>query len=127
MPTLKSEFTELASELIGDEFADFATERTFTKHATGGTYNPVTETQTGGTPEQAQSIPAIREEYTERQFDGQQIKTGDFKLLAEVAEFTSFQPDTEGVTVAVDGIDCQVVRASKDPADAVYTLQVRRL
>lgn len=127
MATLKSEFTELASELIGGEFADFATDRVFTKPEFDGTYDPITEVQTGGTAAQTETIPAIREDYKDTQFNGQSIKVGDFKLIAEVARFSSFQPDTDGVAVDVDGVECQVVSVAKDAADAVYIMQVRRL
>lgn len=127
MPTTKAEFQDVASELFTDEFADFAPLRDFTKPASGGTYDPVTETTTGGNPPVTESIPCIREDYNASQYDGVQIQIGDFKLLAQVSSFDAITPRTDGVTVDVDGTECQIVSAQKDAADAVWTMQVRAL
>lgn len=127
MATTKAEFQAVAAELFNDEFADFAPARTFTKPGSGGTYDPVTETTTGGTPAVNESIPCIREDYRASQYDGVQIQVGDFKLLAQVSSFVAITPRTDGVTVDVDGVTCQIVSAEKDAADAVWTMQVRAL
>jgi len=127
MPTTKAEFQAVAAELFNEEFADFAPKRAFTKPASGGTYDPVTETITGGTPAVTEQIPCIREDYRAGQYDGVQIQIGDFKLLAQVSSFDAITPRTDGVTVDVDGVACQVITAEKDAADAVWTMQVRAL
>ena len=127
MPTLKSEFVDLAAELFGDEFADFAQSCNFTKTYNDGAYDPVTETTTGGTPPVVEAIDCIRTEYNASQYDGVNIQIGDFKLLAQVAQFSAITPRADNVTVNVDGFECQIVTAEKDPADAVWTIQVRRL
>lgn len=122
MAVTPQQFKDLATRLTTDTFGAFFVERTFT--APAGGYDPITGTSTPGASE---SVPTYRQDYDERQFDGQAIQRGDFKLLARVDEFTTVDPSVDGVTVDVDGVTCQIVQVMKDGADAMYTMQVRKL
>lgn len=119
MATLPAEFVELASELIGDEFSAFAPSATITR-ATGFNYT----TQLPAT--QSQTIPLIRLEFKETQFNGAQIKVGDYLLIGEYAKL-SWEPSADTTTVLHDGITSQVVNFETDPAKATALIHVRRL
>lgn len=120
MPTTKAEFVTVASDLF-TEFADFIQQAVF---SVPGSQDPVT----GATqPATTETVGVIREDYDARQIDGQQIQRNDFKLLARVSQFSAVTPRTDGVTVTVDGLACQIVTAEKDAANAVWTIQVRKL
>lgn len=116
----KATFTTLATKLQGT-FSDFFDPRTFQNPPS---YNVVTEVETPGATD---TVGAVRVEYDASQWDGQQIQVGDFKLLALVADFVNVDPQTDGVTVTVDDKTCQIIRAEKDAAEAMWTLQVRAL
>ena len=122
MAVTKQQFKDLAQRLAGDTFADFFPLRTFTAPATN--YDPITGAETGGATEQ---VNCVRMDYNESQFDGQAIQRNDFKLLARVDAFSTVDPSVDGVTVDVDGVECQVVQVMKDAANAMYTMQVRKL
>ncbi|HAD31527.1 MAG: hypothetical protein CL578_22400 [Alteromonadaceae bacterium] len=116
----RADFQGIAAD-IKTTFSDFFLPRVFTLP---GAVDPITEQETGGATE---TVDAVREEYQARQIDGQAIQSRDFKLLALVNNFTEINPKTDGLKVNVDGVDCQVVRAEKDAADAVWIIQVRGL
>lgn len=118
MATLPAEFVELAAELIGDEFAAFATNAVIVQ-TTGFNY----ATQTPAT--QSQTIPMIRLEFNERQFNDALIKVGDYLLIGEYAKLT-WVPSTDNTTVTHDGINSTVVRVETDPAKATIMLHVGR-
>jgi hypothetical protein len=118
MPTTQQEFKDLAEELVSDEFADFFPLRTFSQL---GNYNPITETYDTTT----EQVNCMREEYNASQFGNDLVQVGDFKLLARVDAFSLIDPRTDNVKVDVDGQECQVIRAEKDPADAMWTVQLR--
>ena len=119
MPTFKSEFQDLADELINDEFADFRRSCVFTKP---GTYNPIDGTSGTATTD---TVLCIREDYTASQIDGQSIQANDFKLLG-VADDFSLNPRTDGIKVTFDGGTYSIISVELDAADAVYILQVRQ-
>lgn len=54
MATFKSEFVDLANELINDEFADFRNPLVISK---GGKYNPITDTEEAGVSYDMLAIP----------------------------------------------------------------------
>ncbi|AIM40771.1 putative structural protein [Idiomarinaceae phage Phi1M2-2] len=122
MTVTRQQFQNLAAQLARDTFGDFFPKRTFTQPEV---VNPVTGTVTR--PAFSESVPAIREEYEARQVDGQVVQVGDFKLLTEVAQFDAINPRTDGLQVSVDGVQCRVIRAEKDAADAMWVIQVRQL
>lgn len=116
--TLPAEFVELAAELIGDEFAAFASNAVIVQ-ATGFNY----ATQTPAT--QSQTIPMIRLEFREVQFNDALIKVGDYLLIGEYAKLT-WVTSTDNTTVTHDGINSTVVRVETDPAKATIMLHVGR-
>lgn len=116
----RARFQSLA-ERLQTKYADFFISRTF---KTPGGYDPTADEITEGSTE---NVGAVREEYDARQVDGDKIQTLDFKLLALVADFETINPRTDGPEVNVDGTQCQVIRAEKDAADAVWVMQVRAL
>lgn len=117
MPTTQAEFQAVASELK-EEFADFFKPRVF---SLAGSYSP----STGNTPPTTETVDAMREEYNQSQIDGQSIKANDFMLLAVVSDFTTIVPTTNGLKVTVDSVECSVIRAVKDAANATWVIQVR--
>ena len=123
--TTRAKFQGIADKLF-TKFADLVKPAVFTKPGTGGTLDPITGVVTGGTAAVTANAGAIREDYTAREFDGQKIQVNDFKLLVRVQELT-LDPRTDSVTVAFDGDTCNIMHADKDAADAVWTLQVRRV
>lgn len=120
MATTKSEFVTVADDLF-EEFSDFIQQCVFSL--------PGSVDQVAGqtNPALNETVGCIREDYQASQVDGSQIQRGDFKLLAKVSGFDAIAPRTDGLTVTVDSIICQVITAQRDAADAVWTLQVRKL
>lgn len=123
--TTRAKFQGIADKLF-TKFADLVKPAVFTKPGTGGTLDPITGIVTGGTAAVTANAGAIREDYTAREVDGQKIQVNDFKLLVRVQELT-LDPRTDSVTVSVDGDTCNIITANKDAADAVWTLQVRKI
>jgi hypothetical protein len=118
MTTLRSEFVELAAELIGDEFADFAYDCVLV-NATG--WDNATQTATTET----QTIKAIRLEFKQSQFDGQSIMVGDYMLIAERQPITiGIKPDSTECTYRGEVLDIKPTNI--DAADAVIIFHVRR-
>jgi len=122
--TTRAKFQGIADKIF-TKFADLVKPAVFIKPGTGGTQDPITGVVTGGSPPIVNSAGTIREDYTAREVDGQKIQVNDFKLLVRAQELT-LDPRTDSVTVAFDGNSCNIINASKDAADAVWTLQVRK-
>lgn len=119
MPTLKSEFVELAAELIGDEFADFANDAAFTQ-STGFDY----ETQANTT--RTQTIQMIRLEYNSNQLSDNLIKVGDVMLIGEYVEL-EWQPSPDNTEIAHESVNYSLLRIDVDPASATITAHCRPL
>jgi len=118
MTTLRSEFVELAAELIGDEFADFAYDCALV-NVTG--WNNATQSATT----EAQTIKAIRLNFKQSDYDGQSILIGDYMLIAERQKITvGIKPDSTECTYR--GEDLIIKSTKVDPADAAIIFQVRR-
>lgn len=118
MTTLRSEFVELAEELIGDEFADFAYDCVLI-NATG--WNNATQTATTET----QTIKAIRLDFKSSDYDGQKIMVGDYMLIAEFQPITvGLRPDSTECTCRGEVLDIKDTMI--DPADATILFHVRR-
>lgn len=118
MATLPAEFVELAAELIGDEFAAFASACVMSK---AGAWDDATQTATQTT----QSIPMIRLEFKESQFNGEQIKVGDYLLIGEYANL-DWEPSADNTTTTHDSIAGLIKNVAIDPAKATIIIQVRR-
>jgi hypothetical protein len=121
MSVTRQQFQAVAANLAQEVFADFFIDRVFT--IAGGT-NPITGAPISGT---TFTVPMVRDDYNAAEFQSQPIEVGDFKLLGEVAAFGNNNPKANGLQVNVDGVQCRVINARKDPADAVWELQVRKL
>jgi len=118
MSTLRSEFVELAEELIGDEFADFAYDCVLV-NATG--WNNATQTAATET----QTIKAIRLEFGAKDFDGQKIMASDYMLIAERQPITvGIKPDSTECTYRGEVLN--IKSTNLDPADAAIIFHVRR-
>jgi hypothetical protein len=118
MTTLRSEFVELAAELIGDEFADFAYDCVLV-NSTG--WNNATQTAST----ESQTIKAIRLEFDLKSFDGQKIMTGDYMLIAQRQPITiGIRPDSTECNYRGESLDIKAVEV--DSADAAIILHVRR-
>jgi hypothetical protein len=122
MATFKSEFQDLAAELIDDEFSDFRRPLVFTV-TTAGTFNPVTGQTTGGTVNtyNYQAIPSAMDI---EQWQGFDVAVTDVPVTYR--RFDSFQPSVEQQCVFA-GKDFQVIAALYDAADATVKLVLRAL
>ena len=117
MPTFKSEFQDLAAELIDDEFADFRRPLVITQP---GVFNPVTETFADG---ETTTYQAIRQKLTYTEYQRQDIQVTDFAVVyTRIAEAPSI-----GQQVAYDGVQCQIIDVMQDAADAAIKLILRAL
>lgn len=118
----KASFKQTASRLIGKAKAgDLTASCVF---STKGAYNPITGAYGAGDSE---TILCVRESYSANSVDNQNILSGDFRLLALVDDFVAIVPSPDSIDLTVDGVSCRIVTVESDAADAVYTVQVRRL
>lgn len=125
MPT-KNTFRRLATKFETSTFADFFQHFTFTMDSSAA-YDPITgQYSHSGT---TYSITCCRLDYDNRQVDGDKILVGDRKLISRVDiwEALGLVPRVNSGSVSVDGEDYQIISIMKDAADALYTLQIRRL
>lgn len=118
MNILKSNFIDLANNLIGNIFSDFAKTATVIQ-STG--FNYATQALTT----RSETLPMIRIDYKDSQFNGQDIKLGDYVLIGEYAKLT-WMPSVDNSTVSFDGVSLNIISIETDPANAVIKLQVRR-
>jgi hypothetical protein len=119
MTTIKSEFVELAAELIGDEFADFSSDAVFIQN-TGVDYAsqlPSTRTQT---------IKMIRVEYTSNQLSDNLIQVGDVMLIGQSA-LMSWPAKVDSTTITHDAVKYSIKKIDIDPAGATLICQCRPL
>lgn len=124
MPTLPSEFQNLADELIDDEFTAF--KKLFSANRPGA-FNPVTETYATG---QSFTIGAIPSALKDSQFQNQLIQVGDFNLVLNPrttpASGAYFEPRIND-QCTFDGKSVQIVAKATDAADAAVKLVCRYL
>lgn len=116
MATTKSEFQDLASELIDSEFADFRQSLVITS---GGTYNPVAESVTGATNRTYQAIKFAVDMVDWQGTDAQQSDTG-----AVYTRIDSFTPSV-GDYCTLGGVDMSIVAIKLDAAYATVRLVLR--
>ncbi|WP_428613844.1 hypothetical protein [Pseudoalteromonas sp.] len=113
MATFKSEFQDLATELISDEFADFrAAFRVFKE---SDTYDPRTDTGGVGESHDLQAIP-LEIEDAQRVFAN---ATNDNIYLVALKAGSSQEFDTS-YAAEYDGFIYSIERVADDPADAAY-------
>jgi hypothetical protein len=120
MATKKTEFKQLATELIDGEFSDFKRSLTVTR---AGTYDPITETNSAG---QSFSVGAIRTALTDSQLENELIRVGDFGCVFTYSATVAFAP-TVTDQCNYDGKPCQIISVDIDGADASVKLVLRVL
>lgn len=116
----QAEFQATADEIFAD-----AIDGNITKPATfslPGFYDPITDTQK--TP-YSETVDAIVESYNSGQIDGQLIQQNDKMILVRNSQFKAINPRTDGMTLTINGSELVIVSAELDPADVVWTVQVR--
>lgn len=118
MPTLKSEFVDVAYDIIGMEFADFGENTVITK-TTG--WDNATQAPTTTTT----ALPTIVLEFESSQVDGTLVKVGDYMLAGEYA-LLGFEPSPDNCTTTRDGVTAEVKRVIVH-AKAAVIMQVRPL
>lgn len=116
MPTLKSEFQELAVELINDEFADFKRDFSIKKNVG---YDPISDTETtfiantGATPIDIKTAEQVFSNVTAEDIYlvilNDSIVPNDFNA-SYYCEY--------------DGLEYQIVDVQADPADAAYFIRI---
>ena len=124
MATLPGEFKDLADELINSEFAAFKRLFTCTR---AGAYDSVTETYLAG---QSFIVGGIPSALSDRQFQNQLIRVGDFNLVlnprAATLSGVYFEP-VIGDQCSFDSKSIQIVAKGTDSADAAVKLVCRYL
>lgn len=122
----KSSFQKLAKNFFTQSFSGFVQNYTFNSSSLD-TYNPVTGTYADGGTDY--DIPCIRMSFSNKQFDGERIKVGDIKLLSRVSAWDalSLTPNVASIKVTFEGEKYRLTHFTRDAADAVYTLGIRRL
>lgn len=85
-------------------------------------YDPSTGVTTPNTTDYSMTN-VIREDYEAEEIDGLAIQTNDVKLLIPVDDLTPIPQIDDYVTM--DSKQWNVVNKHKDPADALWTLQIR--
>lgn len=122
MALTQTKFKSVAAKLFAKAKAGNLTASVVFSKA-GGT-DPVTGATTAGVSD---TVDVIREDYQSNETDGTLVKQGDYKLLAEFDSFVNLAPRTSGITAVVDGVSVRLMDAQTDAADAVWTLQMRKL
>lgn len=124
MPTLPSEFQNLADELIDDEFTAFKKPFSATRP---GAFDPVTETYAAG---QSFSIGAIPSALEDSQFQNQLIQVGDFNLVLNPRTTPTsgvyFEPRIND-QCTFDSKPVQIIAKATDAANAAVKLVCRYL
>jgi len=87
-----------------------------------GTFDPLTEVQQ---PSYSEVVDVIIESYKANEVDGQLIQANDAKLLVRNNQFMAISPRTDGMTLTINSASLVIVSADIDPANAVWTIQVR--
>ena len=118
----RASFQALADKLINKTFADFRDE--------------VVLAQAGEVDYEDQDTPVadiasdttkgIRIEYNKFQIDGSKIQAGDYQVLV-IQQGLNTDVRADNTTMTFNGVNVSIESVSEDPAQAVYTLQVREL
>lgn len=101
---------------------DLKTTVTFKTHTANPSYNPTTQAISESST--SVSVTGVLARYNRRQIDGQVIQPNDQKFLFLQSAIT-FSP-TLIDSVIISGAEWQVIDVSKDPADAIWVMQIRQ-
>ena len=88
------------------------------------TYSPTA--QTISFDEDDVEVVGLFARYNIREIDGQVVKRFDQKFIAPQANFGGVSPQSIDRLIRADGTEWSIINVSKDPADAVWVLQVRQ-
>lgn len=123
MTTLKSEFIDLAEELIGEEFADFGVSSTVVK-STG--WNDLAQSDSTVSSDSFYLIPM---ESKKSQFDQQNIQLGDLVAIGQRQKITRlgslFDFGLDNSHVVYGGSNHSIVNFYIDPAEASIQFHLR--
>jgi len=119
MATLKSEFVELADELINDEFADFRNPLVISKD---GVYDPITDTEGAGVTYNMQAIPLDLKAASDI-FEG--ATNASIYLVAFKGE-TAPQDLDASYNCVYDGKDMSIEMVENDSANASWYFRLAK-
>ena len=118
----RSRYQEIAARLFNQTFGTFK--------------DDVTLAQTGEVDYENQSLPVpditfdntegIRSEYDKSELDGESIQIGDYKVLV-LQQGLNTDVRADNVSMTFGGISVNIKSIEEDPAQAMYTIQVREL
>jgi hypothetical protein len=117
MAVTQAQFQQLADKLINDTFADF---RYPLELVNAGSYDPIN----GTTPGDSQTVQGIRLNYSESQFDGVNIRVGDFKILVEKQPII-IEVRADSTSATFNGKAIDILSPKFDPAEATIIFQAR--
>ena len=119
MATLKSEFIELADELINGEFTDFRVDITISKE---GAYNPSTGTTEAGVSYSMQAIPLDIESASQlfANVTNSSLYVVAFKGATNPSSFDS------SYTCVYDGDPMSIEAVENDPAGAAWFIRLAK-
>lgn len=92
---------------------------------TPGTRNPLDPTAGTNPTSTPYTCEGVISDYANRQIDGTLVKTGDRQVLILGATLPAGIVPGPNDHVTIEGLPYDVVRVTRDPAAAAYTLQVR--
>lgn len=111
-------FQRLSAKLQNKTFGDFQRDLVLTN---AGVYDPITGGVTGG---DTQTLKGIRLSYEQSDYDGQNIKKGDFKIICVAQELViAVRPDS--TSAVYDGAPVKITPIKSDSADAALIFQAR--
>ena len=119
--SLKSTISNAVNAAM-NALGDIPVTATFTDVAPG-TFDPESGAYSGGS-ETNHSVSAIFSQYKIERIDGTVIQQGDAKLTLRQADL-AITPAL-GDKVSINGVSYSILNISSDPANATWTLQLRR-
>ena len=120
---MKTDFQNLASELINDVFSDIAVDLTY-RSLISSTYDPVS----GDIITSYNDIPlkGILGPFSRDLIDAQEILLTDTRCVIPFQSLNGVEPRAQVDTlITVDGIEYDILQVLKDASEAAYTLQLR--
>lgn len=119
MPTFKSEFIELAAELINDEFADFKVSFNLSKD---GKYNPITDTVEPG---ESYSLEAIQLDIASAEQIFANV-TNESRFIVAYKGATQPQSLDASFSATLDGVKMTIQEVENDPAGAAWFVRLAK-
>jgi hypothetical protein len=117
--SVRGDFAQSAADIFA-AFGDVPVDVLLTK-LVSTEYDPTTGTVESANDEYEGQGFVI--EYDQHEVDGETVRTGDVKCILRQAEFTEAPTPSDRVTIAERIYE--VINIGKDPADALWILQLR--